>query len=68
MFWHVQGWADRKQGKADSKEAKHGAVQADELSSINWLMPDGAGAGQVCPKDPQNLLNPVTTAQSCSTC
>ncbi|DBA76189.1 hypothetical protein WJX77_004891 [Trebouxia sp. C0004] len=43
-----ESWAVRRQGKADSMEARHEAVQADELSTstINWLMPHGAGADQ----------------------
>jgi len=64
MFWHVQGHAVNRQGQADSMEAKHKAVQADEstTSTINWLMPHGAGADQVDQTDPQQLLNPVAHA------
>ncbi len=68
MFRHVHGRAVNRQGKAHSMEAKHEAVQADEsrTSSINWLMPHGAGADQVDKKDPQQLLSPVAHAHCSS--
>ncbi len=66
FFWHVQGQAVNTQGEAHSIRAKPEAVRADELTTrFNWLMPDGAGGDQVSPQDPQNLLNPVSTAHPC---